>query len=345
MEIGKQIKSLRLKKGSTQEDMAKFLGVSAQAVSKWENEVTAPDIELLPGLSVYLGVKIDDLFQVPREDKYARIRNMIQNENYPGREEWDSIVEYLKEAVIDYKYDTDAHVLLAGLYCWQARLAGRAAAEYAKQGLAVHPDCRDLHVCLVEAEKGVTGDGYLDNHTELIRYYREFLEKHPNHGFACRILLDQLIADGRFEEAELLLKERKKNGADFRDHIFEGMLKLGKGDGDGALEQMNRAVEQYPDIWQTWCFRGDLLVRLGRQKEAEADYKHCFEMQKAPRLSDGLLALAQIYEEQKDYEKAAAVWETYIQVLKEDYNIVTGETVEQAKRKIADFGKRTVSGK
>ena len=45
--IGKQIASLRKEKGIKQEELAKYVGVSTQAVSKWENG-GGPDIELLP---------------------------------------------------------------------------------------------------------------------------------------------------------------------------------------------------------------------------------------------------------------------------------------------------------
>lgn len=45
MEIGNQIKCLRHRRGMTQEEMAQHLGVSAQAVSKWERGVAMPDAE------------------------------------------------------------------------------------------------------------------------------------------------------------------------------------------------------------------------------------------------------------------------------------------------------------
>ena len=67
MELGKKIKSLRLQKGVTQETLAGELGVTAQAVSKWENGTTLPDIQLLPTLSVYFGVSIDELFEMTDE--------------------------------------------------------------------------------------------------------------------------------------------------------------------------------------------------------------------------------------------------------------------------------------
>ena len=65
IEVGKQIKNLRIEKGVTQEELANYLGISYQAVSKWENDVTSPDIQLLPLLSVYFGITIDKLFEMP----------------------------------------------------------------------------------------------------------------------------------------------------------------------------------------------------------------------------------------------------------------------------------------
>ena len=59
--MGKRISSLRKNKGLTQEQLADRLGVSAQAVSKWENDVSCPDISLLPQLSDVLGVTTDEL--------------------------------------------------------------------------------------------------------------------------------------------------------------------------------------------------------------------------------------------------------------------------------------------
>ena len=59
--IGKQIKKYRTQKGLTQEQLGQLLGVTTQAVSKWERGGT-PDAELLPDISQALGVSIDALF-------------------------------------------------------------------------------------------------------------------------------------------------------------------------------------------------------------------------------------------------------------------------------------------
>jgi transcriptional regulator with XRE-family HTH domain len=59
--IGQIISELRRAKGSTQEELANAVKVSAQAVSKWENGGT-PDTELIPSIADYFGVSIDKLF-------------------------------------------------------------------------------------------------------------------------------------------------------------------------------------------------------------------------------------------------------------------------------------------
>ena len=51
MEIGKNIAKYRRAKGWTQEELGQRLGVTNQAVSKWESQTSMPDISLLPSLT------------------------------------------------------------------------------------------------------------------------------------------------------------------------------------------------------------------------------------------------------------------------------------------------------
>lgn len=59
--MGKRIMTLRKEHGLTQEQLAEKLGVSAQAVSKWENDVSCPDISIIPQLADVLRVSTDEL--------------------------------------------------------------------------------------------------------------------------------------------------------------------------------------------------------------------------------------------------------------------------------------------
>ena len=59
--IGKKIAEYRRAKGMTQDELAERLGVSPQAVSKWENDLSCPDIMLLPVLAKLFDTTVDDL--------------------------------------------------------------------------------------------------------------------------------------------------------------------------------------------------------------------------------------------------------------------------------------------
>ena len=59
--IGNRISKYRRAKSMTQEELAEKLGVSSQAVSKWETDASCPDISLLPRLCHYLGITTDEL--------------------------------------------------------------------------------------------------------------------------------------------------------------------------------------------------------------------------------------------------------------------------------------------
>lgn len=64
MNLADKLKELRKAKNVSQEKFAEFLGVSYQAVSKWENNITSPDILLLPDIARYFGITVDELLQV-----------------------------------------------------------------------------------------------------------------------------------------------------------------------------------------------------------------------------------------------------------------------------------------
>ena len=59
--IGENIRHYRIQKELTQEELADFLGVSFQAVSKWERALAYPDIETIPIIANFFNITIDEL--------------------------------------------------------------------------------------------------------------------------------------------------------------------------------------------------------------------------------------------------------------------------------------------
>jgi len=67
MSIGKNIFKFRKANGLTQEELGLKIGVTNQAVSKWELEISMPDIMILPKIALVLGISLEDLYGIPNQ--------------------------------------------------------------------------------------------------------------------------------------------------------------------------------------------------------------------------------------------------------------------------------------
>lgn len=111
--IGSVILNLRKNKGVTQEDVAKYVGVSAQAVSKWENG-GVPDTELLPKIADYFSVSIDELFGRTFSD-YVDLQTALMNKitDTPKDQRFELVFNYcwdMERAFMtpDHKIETNS---------------------------------------------------------------------------------------------------------------------------------------------------------------------------------------------------------------------------------------------
>lgn len=120
LSIGANIKRLRNEKNITQEEFSKFIGVTFQTVSKWENENFYPDIELLPSIASYFEISVDDLIgcnQVLSEkkiedyiNKFHSLTNdsekvlLMKNAYIEFPKDWRIIDSYILAMVSDQKH-------------------------------------------------------------------------------------------------------------------------------------------------------------------------------------------------------------------------------------------------
>ena len=87
--LGKRIAYHRKRLGMTQEQLAQRVGVSAQAVSKWENNLSCPDITILPELASIFGISVDELLgRTPPKEERVHEAEVIKPEE--------------KEHILDY---------------------------------------------------------------------------------------------------------------------------------------------------------------------------------------------------------------------------------------------------
>ncbi|MGL4799907.1 MAG: helix-turn-helix domain-containing protein [Cellulosilyticaceae bacterium] len=334
MNVGKQIKGLRLQKNVKQEELAAYLQISYQAVSKWETGSSVPDISLLPKIATYFGVTIDELFQIPNEAQFERIENMYWNERRIKKETFEQVVHFLEEVIKEESGNVRAYENLAYLYNHRAHSDHELASEYAKKVLELQPDNKNGWVAYLEANGGLCGDEWYDNHFTVVQYFKEFLNKNPNNFRGLYAVVENLLADGRYDEALPYIQNLKQVKNNYQYYMYMGDVAYGKCELEEAKNFWNQAVDKYPKTWQAYCSRADRLKKIGMTAQALEDYEISFTIQEPPRISDGLYSLAQMHEWMGDYKSAIQDRKRIIQCLKEDFKITSGEGIDSQKREI-----------
>lgn len=98
--LGKRIQFYRKQQGMTQDKLAETLGVTAQAVSKWENDQSCPDINMLPRLAQIFGVTTDELLGHQAESVHEA---QIVGDAQPEENESEGI--HVQKGNWEFKYD------------------------------------------------------------------------------------------------------------------------------------------------------------------------------------------------------------------------------------------------
>ena len=98
--LAEQLKTLRKEKNISQEKLAAYLGISYQAISKWENGNTYPDIQLLPEIARFFGITIDELLQAEKLDEQALLDEYTSKAEtlFRNGEDTETLLTLWKEA-------------------------------------------------------------------------------------------------------------------------------------------------------------------------------------------------------------------------------------------------------
>ena len=99
MIISDILRKLRQKLELTQEELAEKIGVSGQAVSKWERNECYPDITLLPGLADIFEVSVDELLGVKTEEKNEKLNDIyVQSHTLASQKKFNEAYELIQSA-------------------------------------------------------------------------------------------------------------------------------------------------------------------------------------------------------------------------------------------------------
>ncbi len=165
------------------------LGITFQAVSRWESELAYPDIELIPAIANYFGVTIDELFgfESNQEKTVADILAKVDANNYysDGGEWLDKCILLLREGLAQFPDNEKLRIKLADML-WRAGLCHKKVYGYIdnegyfrrnyEENSKNHYGAESIKICESLAENAKDKDiVYSANHL-LIRLYRDIGE-------------------------------------------------------------------------------------------------------------------------------------------------------------------------
>lgn len=334
IEIGANIRRLRLARSMTQEQLAQRLNLTPQAVSKWENGASLPDVQLLPELSVLLGVTIDGLFALADGARFDRIEAMLEDVRFLPDEEFDRTLRWLRDKRQESAAKPRATLLLAQLLNKRADEYHALAAPLAREALALNPDEKEAHNAVFGAEKGVWTDWYAVNHCRLIDFYKQVVAGRPDDWRGYMYLLDLLVADRRLDEARDYAARLRAVRDDWRCENVMGEIALAACDLPGALDWWARMTARAPQDWLPWAVYGDNMAKLARWDAALAAHEKAMALREKPRFVDCEETVARIHEVLGDYPAAAQTHRRIIEIMREDWNVTEGEGVDVHWREI-----------
>ncbi|MBO5036447.1 MAG: helix-turn-helix transcriptional regulator [Clostridia bacterium] len=134
IKIGEKIKQLRHRDGRKQEDLANALGVSPQAISRWEANGGYPDMELIPAIANYFNISIDELFGYSK-DRGDKLKAILSKADKEIGENGDmtECVEMLRAAIEEFPSEPKLYMnlgLALDLLGWKKH----GARSYTKDG-------------------------------------------------------------------------------------------------------------------------------------------------------------------------------------------------------------------
>lgn len=330
MNIGSAIKKLRVDRKITQEEIAEYLGISFQAVSKWETGTTLPDITLLPEIATFFGVRIDDLFSVDHEDELKRIDHILAYEEL-SEQSYLYAQRILEASLQDDPENVNALKLYARLHLKKTNNDLLAAGRMLERAMKHSP----LDEEIFGLYRAVRGGGAYRTHSDddwFIRVCEPYAEKFPQNSRLIAMLIEAMIRMRYFERAEGYINRMQlEHGKEYLRQVYLGDLELARGNLDKAKIIWN-AVSEKDSIGQYEV--GERFNRINEYERAITCFKNAFDATTSPRYLDAVFSLAFLYTKLGKKAEAIESWQLIINTLASDYHDCDSDTVKWARNEI-----------
>lgn len=279
MKIHDNIRKFRLDARLSQEELGNRVGVSGQAVSKWEVGLTSPDISVLPMLSKALGVSIDALFSagpVKRYGPYGSGRNelLAVYESPEGTEEdFRRAADAFAEVIMKGGASTEDYVGYGLLHHIRARRDVEIAEKYYRKAIAREGDDKDIDWMQAHTQLANLMH-YLGRNKEMVAEYSAWAEREPDSCGAHEQLSLVLMREGRMEEAyEEIRRALSLDEGNVNAQTMAGDLCGQMGRYDEAFLHWDRAYELDDRYISGWFSKAEALVRMGEAEKAIEQYR------------------------------------------------------------------------
>ena len=305
LDLGQKIRELRRRDGRTQEALAEAIGVTSQAVSRWEANGGYPDMEMIPSIANYFGVTIDELFGYhnDRESKIDMIINKIKSFGIQSRgdDEWvDECLAILREGLVEFPQNERLLLTLADTLSEAGWRRHKEWLYYDDEGFIQHN--YDVHKRNEYWAESIKLCEYLinnatDNSTVtraihiLVLLYRNIGENDKAIAYAqkmpelknCREILLSAASDGK-EEAKHIGDFLLKTASQFAQQLVYGLItNKHHFESDMPIEKIKGAISLFYlicDDGNMGKYHGDLIelyIYLSRVQWERGYHDDAFE--------------------------------------------------------------------
>lgn len=295
--IGVNIRRLRKEREMTQENLADALQVSYQAISKWENGISDPDIMLLPHIAEIFGISLDELFQ----KKMKAYRNL--SERYCSIYDYERTYDNFQRAelesrkLIEAESADDMDLRNRGILFQFCSYEFINEAEKLFKQVLMRNKKDDIYYrtqgqLVYHRQK-------MNRNDENIQEFEELIQKEPGDIYNYFMLIQSYNYAGRMEEAWDLVK-----------HCLE-------------IEPENANVLHYA---------GNVCYHLGHYDDALKYWRHSYKNN--TDLCDNLHSIAGLYEQTGNKKQANEIYESIVKWLEDREYYIEAEGLRKKMKKI-----------